>query len=96
MLYALLCTDKPNSLDLRMKVRPEHLTFLDSLGDDCKFAGPFLDEAGNPNGSLVVVKAASLADAKAIGTRDPYAIEGLFASVEVKAWRWTRNNPDAA
>ena len=96
MLYALLCTDKHNSLDLRLKVRPEHLAFLDSLGDVCKFAGPFLDEAGNPNGSMVVILAESLAEAKAIGAKDPYAMEGLFASVDVRAWRWTRNNPDSA
>ena len=96
MLYALLCTDKPNSLDLRLKLRPTHLVFLDGLGDLCKFAGPFLDEAGNSNGSLVVVKAETLAEAKAIGAKDPYAMGGLFASVDVRAWRWTRNNPEAA
>ena len=32
MLFALLCTDKPNSLDLRMSVRPDHLKYLESLG----------------------------------------------------------------
>ena len=28
MLFALICTDKPNSLDLRMSTRPEHLKHL--------------------------------------------------------------------
>ena len=48
MLFALLCTDKPNSLDLRMQVRPEHLTYLESLGSALKAAGPFTSDEGQP------------------------------------------------
>ena len=33
MLYALICTDKPNSLALRKANRPEHVAYLNSLGD---------------------------------------------------------------
>ena len=32
MLFALICTDKPNSLELRQQSRPDHLKFLESLG----------------------------------------------------------------
>jgi uncharacterized protein len=31
MLFALICTDNPNSLDIRMKARPDHLAFLEKL-----------------------------------------------------------------
>ncbi len=31
MLFALICTDKPNSLDLRMANRPAHLAYLESI-----------------------------------------------------------------
>ena len=41
MLFALLCTDKPDSVDLRMAVRPDHLKYLESLGTSLKAAGPF-------------------------------------------------------
>ena len=27
MLFALICTDKPDSLDLRLQARPDHLNF---------------------------------------------------------------------
>ena len=33
MLYAVICTDKPDSLALRMANRPEHVAYLESLGD---------------------------------------------------------------
>jgi uncharacterized protein len=94
MLFALICTDKPNSVDLRMKVRPDHLAFLGSV--KTRFAGPFTDEAGSPTGSLVVIDAESFADAQAIAARDPYARAGLFQSVEIRPWKLAINNPDIA
>ena len=95
MLYALLCTDKPNSADLRASVRPDHLAYLGGLGEGMKFAGPFLDDAGAAIGSLVMIEAADRAAAEAIAANDPYKMAGLFASVEIKAWRWALKNPEA-
>jgi uncharacterized protein YciI len=95
MLYALICTDKPNSTDLRAKVRPEHVTYLNSLGQALKFAGPFLDAAGNSNGSLVMIEAESQAAAHHVAAQDPYNLAGLFASVEIRPWKWTLKNPEA-
>ncbi len=94
MLFALICTDKPDSLELRMSVRPQHLAFLESV--TTKAAGPFLGVDEKPNGSLVIIEAKDLEDAKAIAARDPYAIAGLFSSVEIRAWKWLVNNPDNA
>jgi uncharacterized protein len=95
MLFALLCTDKPSSVDLRMKVRPEHLAYLESLGNAMKSAGPFLTDEGSPTGSLVIIEAADRKAAETIAANDPYAKAGLFASVEIKAWRWALKNPEA-
>ena len=94
MLYALICTDKPNSLAIRRAKRPEHVAYLKSLGDTLKLAGPFIEADGETmNGSLVVIEAASLQAAKEIGAGDPYAKAGLFASVKIRPWIWTLNNP---
>ena len=95
MLYALICTDKPNSTELRAKVRLDHVAYLGSLGDAMKFAGPFLDDAGGPTGSLVMIDAESRAAAEMIAANDPYKLAGLFASVEIRAWRWALKNPEA-
>ena len=95
MLYALLCTDKPNSTELRVKARPEHMAYLNGLGDALKFAGPFLDDAGSSIGSLVMIEAETRAVAEKLAASDPYALAGLFASVEIKAWRWAFKNPES-
>ena len=94
MLYALICTDKPNSLALRKAKRPEHVAYLKGLGGMLKLAGPFTEADGETmNGSLVVIEVASLQAAKEIAAGDPYAKAGLFASVEIRPWIWTLNNP---
>jgi len=95
MLFALICTDKPQSLELRMSVRPDHLKYLESLGGKLKAAGPFTTDEGQPTGSLVIIEAADRAAAKAMADSDPYARAGLFASVEIKPWKWLIKNPEA-
>ena len=95
MLYALICTDKPGSLPLRKVNRPDHLAYLESLGDTLVFAGPFMmDDGATMNGSLIVIEAASLEAAHSIAAGDPFAKVGLFASVEIRPWLWTMNNPE--
>jgi uncharacterized protein len=94
MLYALICTDKPNSVDLRAKERPGHIDYLNGLGDRLKAAGPFTDEAGSPIGSLVIVEAKDRGAAEDIARNDPYAKAGLFAAVEIRAWKWSLKNPE--
>ena len=95
MLFALICTDKPQSLELRMSVRPDHLKYLESLGTALKAAGPFTSDEGQPTGSLVIIEAADRAEAKAMADNDPYARAGLFVSVEIKPWKWLIKNPEA-
>lgn len=94
MLFALICTDKPNHLEVRLKVRPDHLAYLQGI--TVKGAGPFLDEAGNPNGSLVIIEAKDRAEAEIIAANDPYAKAGLFASVDIRPWKWLIKNPESA
>ena len=94
MLYAAICTDKPGSLDKRKANRPEHLAYLKSLGEALVLAGPFTEEDGTSmNGSLIVVEAASLEDARKIIDGDPFARAGIFASVEIRPWLWSINRP---
>lgn len=94
MLFAAICTDKPGSLDKRKANRPEHLTYLKSLGEALVLAGPFTEEDGTSmNGSLIVVEAASLDDARRIIEGDPFAKAGIFANVEIRPWLWSINRP---
>ena len=96
MLFALICTDKPDHLALRQSTREAHLAFLNGLGAALKAAGPFLDDDGKPSGSLVIIEAADLATAKTLAAGDPYAKEGLFESVDIRPWAWLIKNPEGA
>ncbi|MEP2706332.1 MAG: YciI family protein [Roseibium sp.] len=95
MLYALICTDKAGALQTRLDNRDAHIAFLKSLGEGLKAAGPFLDDNGGMTGSLVVIEAANRDEALAISQEDPYAIAGLFESVEIRPWNWVIKNPEA-
>lgn len=97
MLYALMCKDKPGSLDTRIAERPEHVEFLKDLDaqGQLKMAGPLLGDDEKPIGSLVVIAAKDMDTAKAISERDPYAKAGLFDTVEIRAFNWVFRNPEA-
>jgi hypothetical protein len=95
MLFALICTDKPDSQPVRLANRAAHLEFLQSLGGAVKAGGPFLDDTGEGmNGSLLVIEADDATAIEAIAARDPYAQAGLFASVDIRPWKWAVNNPE--
>ncbi len=96
MLFALICTDKPDHLQLRLDSRPAHLDWLTGLGASLKAAGPFLGDDGKPSGSLVIIAADDAQAAKALSAKDPYAIAGLFASVDIRPWNWVIKNPESA
>ena len=96
MLYALICTDKPDHLSVRMDNREAHLAWLSGLGDKLKGAGPFVDEKDAPTGSLLVIEAESREAIEALAPEDPYAKAGLFQSVEIRPWKWLLKNPEAA
>lgn len=87
MHFVALCLDKPNSLHLRTENRAAHLGFLAAHAEQVKLGGPFLDEAGQMCGSMLILEAADAETVKKILAEDPYAQAGLFASVEVRAYK---------
>jgi uncharacterized protein len=88
MLFVLICKDKPGEgLARRIATRPQHLAYLQSLGDKIRCAGGLLSPEGEPRGSLIILEAEDLAAAKAIADADHYAGAGVFESVEVMPWR---------
>lgn len=91
MLYALVANDRPNGVQARLDARPDHLKHLDALGDKLVIAGPFLDEAGNMTGSIVVIEAESLSEAETLFGRDPFVQRGVFESYTIRPWRLTIN-----
>ncbi|MDQ7262947.1 YciI family protein [Paracoccus sp. PS-1] len=86
MLFAFVCTDKPDALDIRMANRPAHLEWLDSTRG-VYIAGPLLDEGQTPCGSILVVEHEDLEAARQWAAQDPYAQAGLFESVAIREWK---------
>jgi uncharacterized protein YciI len=95
MLYAMIAHDTPDGFEQRMSLRAEHFNYLHSLGDKVVFAGALFGNADKMDGSLMVVEAASLSEAKTLVSGDPFVVRGVYRSYEVKRWNWSVNNPTA-
>lgn len=92
MYYSIVGQDADESLPLRKVHRPAHLERLQELDDQGRLlaAGPnpLADSAQQPehgfSGSVVVAEFDSLEAAKQWASQDPYLLNGVYASVEVK------------
>ncbi|MET0092204.1 MAG: YciI family protein [Sedimenticola sp.] len=95
MFYAIMGTDREDSLEARLAARPEHLERLKALQEDGRLliAGPHpAIDSEDPGpagftGSLVVAEFESLEAAKEWAENDPYTLTGVFASVSVKPYK---------
>ena len=89
MLYIIIARDKPDAAEVRAKTRKAHLQYLKDAGDRLKVAGPLRakDDSETPQGSVIVVEAASLSAARLAAEADPYYQAGLFESVEVRPFK---------
>lgn len=92
MLFAMIAKDKPGMGETRTATRPVHLDHLTAMGQTLVMAGALLDDEGKPEGSLMVIEAASLDEAKARFMVDPFVTEGIFGSIEIKPWRVAFNH----
>ncbi len=86
MRVTVICQDKPDSLQTRLGNRAAHLAHIEATGV-VEMAGPFLDEAGQMTGSLIILQVETLIEAQAWAAADPYAKAGLFASVAIREWK---------
>ncbi len=86
-LFVLYALDRRDSLALRQELRPRHLDWIDAQGTNVRLAGPLLDAAGKPEGSMLILEADTLAQAEKIAAGDPYARHDLFAQMTITPWR---------
>ena len=88
-LFVISWRDKPGALDQRMAAREAHLAHIHAQGDKVKLGGPYLDEAGQMCGSLIIIEAESLKEAQAFHAKDPYKLAGIFETSTIAPWRLT-------
>ena len=86
MRVALMTRDKPGALQIRLDTREAHLAYIKETGV-VEMAGPFLDDAGQMCGSMIVLDVADLAAARAWAQDDPYNKAGLFSDVRIQEWK---------
>jgi len=87
MYFIILAEDKADSLPVRMKCRPAHLAYAATQG--CVvLAGPLLTAGDDPKprGSMLIINVVDQAAAENFAARDPYALAGLFARVDIHPW----------
>ncbi len=87
MLFAVICTDRPASLDLRLATRAAHVAYLTTYADRVAHGGPLLDADGRPCGSLLLIEVEDHAAAEGFAASDPYARAGLFESTIIRSFR---------
>jgi len=97
MLYAIIATDTPNSLEKRLAARPEHLERIKQLQAEGRLvlAGPHpAVDSNDPgdagfSGSLIVAEFDSLDAAQTWAGADPFVAAGVYADVLVKPFKQT-------
>ncbi|MFT6267304.1 MAG: hypothetical protein ACJAVV_000094 [Alphaproteobacteria bacterium] len=95
MYYMIYAQDVENSLEIRMKARPDHVERLTALANEGKLlvAGPTpAIDAEDPGpagftGSLVIAEFESLDEAQLWANADPYVTAGVYKEVTVKPYK---------
>ena len=88
-LFAFIGHDGSRGIELRKLHRQEHLANLEPLSaaGRVRHAGPLLDDAGKPVGSVILFEAEDLEAALAFAAHDPYVVHGIFEHYEVRETR---------
>lgn len=88
MPYAILTTDKPDSAQVRAKMRDAHLKYLDANLQRLLAAGALTaDDGTGGQGGILIVDTEDRKEAEAFIAGDPFTKAGLFAKVTVSRWR---------
>ncbi len=95
MWYSIICEDKKDSLELRLKTRESHLKRIKSLSENGRIliAGPNPaidnEEPGQAgfSGSIIIAEFNSIEEAEKWAKEDPYMVAGVFESINVKPFK---------
>lgn len=80
--FMVWAVDREGCAELRGETRAAHLDWLRG-GGRCLMGGPFLEDGGGAVGSLLVVSGGGLDEVAGWVKQDPYAVAGLFETVDV-------------
>jgi uncharacterized protein YciI len=83
-LYTLIAHDRPDPQQ-RLTHRPAHLEHMQQLDADGRliYGGPLVNANNQMVGSLIILQAESLEEAKATYAKDPYMKQKVFDRFDV-------------
>jgi len=88
MPYMVIADDKPDSAELRARVRPTHIAYLEAnLGKLIAAGAKMADDGVTATGSLYVIDTDSRAEAESFVANDPFMKEGVFSGFVATRWR---------
>ncbi|MDP9045166.1 MAG: YciI family protein [Pseudomonadota bacterium] len=97
MYFAVWATDREGTQDKRLAVRDAHRARLREPGSHrvkVVLGGPTLTESNAAmNGSLLVIEADDVDAVRRFVAEDPYQVTGVYASVDIRPWRWGLGAP---
>ncbi len=89
-LFVIIGRDGPDGAERRKRCREQHLAQLEALNREGRiaYAGPIRNEADDGSiGSVIVMRATSLQEARSVVDQDPYVIGGVFQSITVNPFK---------
>jgi len=84
--FAVFCEVDAAQEAVRLRVRGDHLAFLDARKAWIHFGGPLTSSSGVPETMLMVLKVENLDAALRFMDDEPYNRGGVFKSVAVRPW----------
>lgn len=91
MLFAFNLFDRPDSGDIRERLRKEHMAYLGAVADQIAFAGPMTKDGSNEAlGSLLVIDFPSRDAATEWIANEPFSRAGLYVARTIHPFsnRW--------
>jgi uncharacterized protein len=85
-LFSIIAEDGADSVTTRATHLDAHLKHVEAHLTRYAVAGPLRDANGAITGSLLIVKAASIADARAFLEMDPYFIANVWRAIDIRAF----------
>jgi len=84
LIFVFHLIDRPDSAELRQRVRPEHKVYLAAMADRIAFAGPLTKDDGQTMlGSLLAIDFEDRAAAERWMADEPFTKAGLYETVSV-------------
>jgi uncharacterized protein YciI len=94
--FVITAYDAEHTHELRAKYRDEHRARLRAAtGSPVRVltAGPLLNHADEPTGSLIIVEADSHTAVERFVAADPYVVNKVYGRTEIFGFKWTMGAP---